>query len=56
MKSFLRKNDFPTAVADSYKRACKNEEFKSRKRFMVFKTVNYFSKIKEVFMVKLKMI
>jgi hypothetical protein len=37
-------------VANFYKRSCKNEEFKS------FKTVNRFSKIKEVFTVKLKMI
>jgi hypothetical protein len=33
-------------VADSHKRAYKNEEFKFRKRFMVFKTVNRFPKIK----------
>jgi hypothetical protein len=31
---------------------CKNEEFKSRKRFTDFKTVNRFLKIKEVFTVK----
>jgi hypothetical protein len=36
-------------VADSHKRACKNEEFKSR-------TVNRFPKIKEAYIVKLKMI
>jgi hypothetical protein len=35
---------------------CKNEKFKSGKRFMVFKTVNRFPKIKEAFTVKLKMI
>jgi hypothetical protein len=35
---------------------CKNEEFKSRKRFTVLKTVNYFLKIKEAFTVKQKMI
>jgi hypothetical protein len=35
-------------VADSHKRACKNEEFKSKKRFL--------QKIKEALTVKLKMI
>jgi hypothetical protein len=45
-----------TAFTDSHKHACKNEEFKSRKRFTVFKTVNRFPKIKEAFMVKLKII
>jgi len=40
-------------VADSHKRACKNEDFKSGKQFTV---LNRFSKIKEVFTVKLKMI
>jgi hypothetical protein len=44
------------AVVDSHKRACKNEEFKFIKRFTVLKTVNCFSKIKEAFTVKLKMI
>jgi hypothetical protein len=38
------------------KRACKNEEFNFEKRFIVFKTVNRFPKIKETFTVKLKMI
>jgi hypothetical protein len=37
------------AVPDFYKRACKNEEFRFIKRFS-------FSKIEEVFAVKLKMI
>jgi hypothetical protein len=43
-------------VADSHKRGCKNEEFKFRKLFTVFKIVNLFLNIKEVFTVKLKMI
>jgi hypothetical protein len=38
------------------KRACKEEEFNFRKRFIVFKTVNRFSKIKEGFTVKSKII
>jgi hypothetical protein len=37
-------------VADSHKCTCKNEEFKYEK------TVNRFPKIKEAFMIKLKMI
>jgi hypothetical protein len=36
--------------------ACKDEEFNFEKRFTVFKTVNSFSKIKEAFTIKLKMI
>jgi hypothetical protein len=43
-------------VADSHKRGYKNEKFKSRKRFTVFKTLNRFSKIEEIFTVKLKII
>jgi hypothetical protein len=42
--------------SDSYKCVCKNEKFNSRKRFMVFKTVNRFPKIKNAFRVKLKII
>jgi len=38
------------------KRACKDKEFNFEKRFTVFKTVNRFSKIKEGFTVKPKMI
>jgi hypothetical protein len=37
-------------VADFHKHPCKNEEFKFRKRFMIF------LKIKEAFTVKMKMI
>jgi hypothetical protein len=43
-------------VADSHKCPCKKEEFKFIKRFTIFKTVNRFSKIKEAFTVKLKII
>jgi hypothetical protein len=35
---------------------CKDEEFNFGKRFMIFKTVNRFSKFKEGFTVKPKMI
>jgi hypothetical protein len=38
------------------KRACKDEEFNFGKQFMILKIVNRFSKIKEAFTVKLKMI
>jgi len=38
------------------KRACKDKEFNFEKQFTVFKTVNRFPKIKEAFMVKLKII
>jgi hypothetical protein len=41
-------------MANSYKRACKNEKFKFEKQFTVF--INHFPKIKEAFMVKPKMI
>jgi hypothetical protein len=43
-------------VTDTHKCISKNENFKFRKRFMVFKTVNHFLKIKEVFTVKQKII
>jgi hypothetical protein len=43
-------------VANSQKRVCKNKEFKSRKIFTVFKTVNRFPKIKKDFTVKQKII
>jgi hypothetical protein len=35
---------------------CKDDEFNLGKRFTVFKAVNRFPKIKEVFMVKMKII
>jgi hypothetical protein len=38
------------------KRACNDKEYNFRKRFTVFKTVNRFSKIKEAFTVKPKMV
>jgi hypothetical protein len=43
-------------MTNSHKHAYKSEEFKFIKRFTVFKTVNYFSKIKEAFTAKLKII
>jgi hypothetical protein len=36
--------------------ACKDEEFNFEKRFTILKIVNSFPKIKEAFMIKLKMI
>jgi hypothetical protein len=36
-------------VVDFHKRAYKNEDFKFRKRFTVFKTVNCFQKLKKNF-------
>jgi hypothetical protein len=53
---FCKRQVVTPTVVDSHKCAWKNEEFKFRKRFTVFRIVNRFLKKKKAFTVKLKMI